>query len=482
MGDPKGGAFRAKMMMDIKPRSWYKGSLNVGVHLPLGAMGGKKSYLNNEFWTENQIGNNYTNRLLFKYGPMLNFGIGNSFSIWPGVMDLVIEVYGSHLFEKFSNAKYLSLEANAGIKLYIERSSYLLAGYAHAIPTNGGRSSNPGYGYQSMENRMFIGFAYEPSMGDRDGDGIKDDLDQCPDDPEDRDNFLDSDGCPDPDNDQDGIPDVEDECPLVPEDPDGDMDNDGCPEKGKGDRDGDGIMDVDDKCPDNPEDIDQYKDKDGCPDIDNDGDKILDINDSCPNDPEDIDGFEDENGCPDPDNDKDRIPDVKDSCPNDPETYNGKDDKDGCPDQGDVILEGNAIRIMKKVYFESDSANIKRVSYEILNAVAETIKNNPQLDLIEIGGHADENGKDDYNLKLTADRASSVKSYLLKKGVPANRITAMGYGEYCPVDEEHNEAAWEKNRRVEFKVLISDGRPTGARRGCENAEAHGVRPEPLKLK
>lgn len=82
--------------------------------------------------------------------------------------------------------------------------------------------------------------------GDRDGDGIKDDDDQCPDDPEDFDGFQDEDGCRDPDNDQDGILDVEDKCPNEPEDKDAFEDEDGCPD---GDNDGDGVPDAADACP-----------------------------------------------------------------------------------------------------------------------------------------------------------------------------------------------------------------------------------------
>lgn len=82
--------------------------------------------------------------------------------------------------------------------------------------------------------------------GDRDGDGITDDDDACPDDPEDRDGFQDEDGCPDPDNDQDGISDAEDKCPNDPEDKDGFEDEDGCPDS---DNDGDGVPDAADACP-----------------------------------------------------------------------------------------------------------------------------------------------------------------------------------------------------------------------------------------
>lgn len=167
---------------------------------------------------------------------------------------------------------------------------------------------------------------------DRDGDGVKNDVDQCPDEPEDYDGFADSDGCPDPDNDSDGLLDRDDECPQVAEDRDGDEDEDGCPEGSRTDRDGDGIVDSLDKCPDDPEDRDAFQDRDGCPDPDNDQDGILDVDDLCPGSAEDRDAFDDEDGCPDPDNDRDRILDPRDRCPNEAEVYNGRKDSDGCPD------------------------------------------------------------------------------------------------------------------------------------------------------
>ena len=69
-----------------------------------------------------------------------------------------------------------------------------------------------------------------PKVSDRDGDGIPDDLDKCPDEPEDKDGFEDDDGCPDPDNDKDGIPDASDACPNEPETVNGFEDEDGCPD------------------------------------------------------------------------------------------------------------------------------------------------------------------------------------------------------------------------------------------------------------
>jgi outer membrane protein OmpA-like peptidoglycan-associated protein len=384
-------------------------------------------------------------------------------------LDLVGETYLTYLVGGKSDSKQkLSQEYVGGIKLFVERNSYLMMGGGHRTYSTG---------FEAADLRLFLGFVFEPSIGDRDGDGYKDDEDQCPDEPEDFDNFQDAEGCPDPDNDNDGILDVDDRCPNTPEDRDGDEDEDGCPEGSDGDRDGDGILDSRDKCPDDPEDRDGFQDKDGCPEPDNDQDGILDKDDQCPLDPEDKDGFEDEDGCPDPDNDKDQILDVNDKCPNDPETYNGFEDEDGCPDKGKVIIEGSDILILEKVLFKTNSAEILPESNSILDAVASTLQHHPEFQVIEVGGHADERSSDDYNLKLTQDRTQSVVEALVARGVSRSRMMAQGYGEYCPVDEGHNEAAWDKNRRVEFKVVKTEDGVTGVERGCEKAKAKGVIPK-----
>ena len=103
----------------------------------------------------------------------------------------------------------------------------------------------------------------DPVAQDRDEDGLVDDVDACPDVPEDHDGFEDADGCPDLDDDGDGIADADDGCPREPEDFDGFEDEDGCPEA---DNDGDGILDADDHCPLEPERVNGIDDGDGCPD------------------------------------------------------------------------------------------------------------------------------------------------------------------------------------------------------------------------
>ncbi len=160
------------------------------------------------------------------------------------------------------------------------------------------------FGARGDEIRFTTGVTWAPQPGggmapgrnDRDGDGVPDSVDGCPDDTEDKDGFQDEDGCPDKDNDGDGLADSDDQCASEPEDKDGFQDEDGCPER---DNDNDGIPDTADKCADDPEDSDGFQDEDGCPDDDNDGDGFGDTIDTCPNDPETVNNFDDEDGCPD---------------------------------------------------------------------------------------------------------------------------------------------------------------------------------------
>jgi OmpA-OmpF porin, OOP family len=394
-----------------------------------------------------------------KYNDLLTFGAAAALRFIPSA-ELIVEGYGGQIVSAMGDPGALGIETIAGLKIFVEKNSFLMiAGGIGAV-----------HGLNSADYRGVLAFVFEPSIGDRDGDGYKDDVDKCPDDPEDFDGFEDEEGCPDPDNDRDGILDIYDECPLVPEDRDGDADEDGCPEGIIGDRDGDGILDNVDKCPDDPEDRDGFQDEDGCPDPDNDKDGIPDVKDMCPNDPEDKDGFEDQDGCPDPDNDHDRILDVDDKCPNDPETYNGFEDEDGCPDRGNVVIEENQIIILEKIYFATNSAEILPRSFPIVDAVASTLIGNPQITYIEIQGHADERATDQYNIDLTRDRAASVLQALVERGVAPNRLRSAGYGERCPIDPGHNEAAWEKNRRVEFKIIATDAGPTGVEVTCKAAK------------
>ncbi len=304
----------------------------------------------------------------------------------------------------------------------------------------------PKYGFQ-----FAIGWNGYLMAQDQDEDGVKDDIDRCPKDPEDKDGFEDNDGCPDKDNDNDGVPDLQDKCPNEAEDRDGFEEDDGCPES---DNDKDGIPDDQDKCPRVAEDFDGIEDNDGCPDVDNDKDGVDDSKDKCPNEPEDVDSFQDDDGCPDPDNDKDAIPDLKDKCPNKPETLNGFQDEDGCPDTKEKpkqIQQSDMPKhqILEGVNFSSGSSNMTYSSYQYIEPIIREMKKYPDI-RIEVRGHTDSVGKYESNMRLSKKRAESVKAYLVRKGIQAHRIHAVGFGPSSPVADNRTAAGRAKNRRIEI--------------------------------
>ncbi len=303
--------------------------------------------------------------------------------------------------------------------------------------------------------RAFLQMELQVSAGkrDKDGDGIYDRVDDCPEDPEDIDVWQDEDGCPDPDNDEDGVLDVHDGAPNDPEDKDAFEDSDGVPDP---DNDADGVLDVDDGCPNRPEDVDTWEDEDGCPDPDNDSDGVLDVADGAPLDPEDKDGFEDADGVPDPDNDFDGVLDPVDQCPLQPETINAHEDEDGCPDEAlaqvDTTDGITRIIILEKVYFDTNRDTIKRRSFPVLNAVRDVMQAYPDIALVEVQGHTDSDGRDTANLDLSQRRAIAVIRYLIKEGVDPVRLTGVGYGEMRPIDSNRTRSGKANNRRVEFVV------------------------------
>lgn len=252
------------------------------------------------------------------------------------------------------------------------------------------------------------------------------------------------------DYDGDGIYGIYDKCPNQPEDFDGHQDLDGCPDY---DNDNDGVPDEFDKCDNTPEGVEVGED--GCPDNDLDGDGIPNDIDKCPEDPEDLDRFEDSDGCPDLDNDKDKIPDSADQCPNKPETYNDFLDEDGCPDDPNdkVHLARDRIIITEQVFFETGKAKIRKKSYDILDAVVEVMKENPQILKIRVEGHTDSRGSDEMNLDLSDRRAAAVMTYLTDKGVAEGRLESQGYGETTPIKTNDTAEGRAANRRVEFTIL-----------------------------
>ncbi|GAB4286867.1 MAG: hypothetical protein Kow0068_12490 [Marinilabiliales bacterium] len=115
------------------------------------------------------------------------------------------------------------------------------------------------------------------------------------------------------------------------------------------------------------------------------------------------------------------------------------------------IEVGQVVRL-NNIFFETAKATLKPESFPELNRTVEFLKNNPKVE-IEIAGHTDNVGTEEYNMKLSQARANSVMNYLVSKGIDPSRITAVGYGESRPIAFNTDEEGRQMNRRVEFKVL-----------------------------
>ncbi len=187
-------------------------------------------------------------------------------------------------------------------------------------------------------------------------------------------------------------------------------------------------------------------------DADHDG--VPDERDRCPNEAEDRDRVQDADGCPEDDGDSDGILDEEDRCPGAKETINGFEDDDGCPDEGPakVIVEKGQIRILETVRFKTNSDELEPESNSILNQVALTMKANRQIKRVRVEGHTDETGTRELNMRLSQSRAETVRTYLVNRGVKADRLSAQGFGPDRPLAKGKDEGARAKNRRVEFIV------------------------------
>lgn len=236
-------------------------------------------------------------------------------------------------------------------------------------------------------------------------------------------------GCPVPDKDGDGILDSVDKCPNIV----GVISADGCP-----DMDGDGIADADDRCPETP----GPEAHQGCPDTDRDG--IVDIDDDCPT----VAGLAQYAGCPDRDNDG--VIDSKDRCPDEA----GPASNYGCPEvteEEEEQLEFAATA----VEFELNKATIKSSSYTLLDEIVELLKKYPAY-IMNIDGYTDNTGSDKINNRLSKERANTVRDYFISKGIDAARLNADGHGSSNPVGDNSTREGRAKNRRVEMKMEIKE--------------------------
>jgi outer membrane protein OmpA-like peptidoglycan-associated protein len=252
---------------------------------------------------------------------------------------------------------------------------------------------------------------------DADGDALKDELDACPNEPEDKDLFDDADGCPDLDNDGDGLADGADKCPL------------------------------------DAEDKDRFKDDDGCPDKDNDGDGVPDDKDRCPLASEDRDGVNDTDGCPDPDDDGDGLLDTVDKCPKEAEVINGNNDDDGCPDKGNslVVLSPDRIETLEAIQFSG--TKVARASNNVLGQIGATLRAHPEILRVRLTAHVQPTSNTNSDQKLSEQRAKAVRDWLVDWGIEPLRLQATGFGGSKPLVDPSTRGASQINDRLDLIIL-----------------------------
>ncbi|GAL67643.1 DUF5723 family protein [Jejuia pallidilutea] len=207
------------------------------------------------------------------------------------------------------------------------------------------------------------------------------------------------------------------------------------------DKDEDGIVDKLDNCPE----IFGPKDNGGCPWGDTDEDGILDNEDACPEDAGPIEN----KGCPWKDTDGDGVLDKDDNCVEEAGTI----PNNGCP-EGEVTeeIQNNLNAFARTILFDSGTAMIKPESNTILMEIVQILKTYPSAGFT-IEGHTDSTGGEDLNRELSEARANSVKDFLVKNGIDANRLLTVGYGESKPIFSNITNYGRARNRRVEINLI-----------------------------
>jgi OmpA-OmpF porin, OOP family len=271
----------------------------------------------------------------------------------------------------------------------------------------------------------FAGLTFKFGGSDKDGDGVYDRDDACPDVA----GPKETNGCPDTDGDK--ILDKDDACPEVA----GLAAFNGCP-----DTDGDGIADKDDSCPN----VAGLKSMKGCPDTDGDG--VTDASDKCPT----VKGPASNGGCPVIDTDGDGVADKDDKCP----AVKGPASNGGCPEAAkvDETVMKKLNDYAKTILFDTSKSTFQKQTYPVLVAITGILKEYSAAKF-SIEGHTDSDGKDTANQTLSENRAAAVVKYLTENGIAAERLSSAGFGESKPVDVNTTKAGKANNRRVEVKLV-----------------------------
>ena len=320
----------------------------------------------------------------------------------------------------------------------------------------GGPGMSHGIGTPSARIIGMVGWEPVPprdrSGEDDDGDGVLNGKDACVDEKGVSDDDPKKNGCPPSDRDGDHIADALDACPSLVGRSNADPTRNGCP----ADYDRDGVPDTEDACP-NQKGVSSIDPKrNGCPgDVDTDLDGIADKEDACPKDKGSHNDDPSKNGCPTKDGDHDGIADIDDACPNERGLPNADKSKNGCPK--DVRVTTGEIVILRQVHFKLGKSSLDQtvdpVSDDLLTEVRDVILQHPEIEVIEVQGHADDSGTSEFNKQLSQQRATAVRGWLVRKGIDGKRLVATGYGATRPIATNQTDEGRAQNRRVQFVIV-----------------------------
>ncbi|MFS4454486.1 OmpA family protein [Maribacter sp. 2304DJ31-5] len=327
------------------------------------------------------------------------------------VIDPFIEIGGGYTWVDEIGAG----TANGGLGLNIWFSENigltLQSSYKHAFED---------YGVKHFQH--LAGLSIKFGGTDTDGDGIYDKDDACPEVA----GLEAFNGCPDADG--DGIEDSKDSCPNEA----GSKEMNGCP-----DADGDGVADKDDACP-NEAGLAALQ---GCPDADSDG--VADKDDACPNEA----GPSENKGCPWPDKDGDSVLDKDDACPD----VAGTVANNGCPEVTEEVQK-QLNNYARTILFDTGKASLKTETVSVFVDIIKILKEYPNSKFT-VEGHTDSVGSSKLNQALSEKRANSVRDFLIKEGISASRLTAIGYGEDKPIATNNTRNGRKQNRRTEINLV-----------------------------
>lgn len=118
-----------------------------------------------------------------------------------------------------------------------------------------------------------------------------------------------------------------------------------------------------------------------------------------------------------------------------------------------VAVEEDSVVILEQIQFAFDSHEILEESFGLMGQIASALRDHPEIRVVEIQGHTDDQGNDQYNATLSQRRAESVQTWLSENGIEAGRLRARGYGEIAPLVRDTTDEARARNRRVEFRIM-----------------------------